>query len=450
VVFDEGLTPKTSKPSTKTISSQPDKTVSENTRSLNTLEKTVKRKSIQKDKKMSNVVDPRSESPSLSSGTTDKAKASEKASETVDENISFACRMGMLKRIKIRDHYIQKIENLYDSKCKKKEKQSKMTKALSIYKEKYHKLRQDHSFYTKLCKQYGVAPGEEYVGVDPDIQPDDSDQGEEKMNNAFTSKGPSFLSNVNPTTVTKQAIDKPHRNPFDQDTIKEPEKLATTGFKFSGENLFTKPSSTTVKRKRPNESSSSNLFQCTPNVNKPDLFSLKKDAKNIAASTTTNPFSPAATKVKSGSLFFNSAGGNTKNLFSTTNNVTKPSSGSLFGLSNTSGTASMDSDLPIASGSNGFVPAPKNPFAVTASNNGKIGNLGSNNAFTIQQSNSTSLFGSSTQGNANPFTNAPTAAFGNQGGFNPGIVTTGKFSLGNLGGQNKKRRPVVRGRRTLK
>jgi len=456
---------KTSKQAKSTIFGQTQKKESITTEPANLfVKKLVKGKSIAEDKEVSNIPEAKGNSSSVTTAPIQKVSASEKATE-VDENLSYACRMGRLRRIKIREYYIQKIENLYDSKCKDKEKDAKKKKAVSMYKNKYHKLREDHTFYTKLCKQYGVEPGEEYKGEDPDVQPEESEQSDGKVNSDSTSANKLFsdstsskelfagstnanklfTSTSKPTVVTKPTTDKPHRNPFAQDSVTKPEKPAAVGFSFSGGNLFSNASNSTVKRKRPNESNPTNSFQaqCAPSVGKPGLFATKK-VSTSAPSGAANPFSPAAQN--SGSLFGSNTVSGKDNPFSS--GVTKPTG--LFGTSNGS-TASMDSDVPATMGSGGFGATP-NPFAVSTSKVANFGNSSSSNPFSRQQSSATGLFSSSSQGKPNPFTNVSSPAFGNTGAFNPGFGNggTAKFSLGTLSGQSRKRRPVVRGRRTLK
>jgi len=370
----------------------------------------------------------------------------QKALETAaDENISFACRMGRLKRIKIRDHYIQKIESLYDNKCTSKDMSAKKMKAVSMYKEKYHKLRDDHTFYTKLCKQYNVDPGEDYVGVDPDIKPEDNEQVEEKTEKAPETFSFKLKADTKPKIDPKPVMSKPHINPFATDSIKPAEQPAKKGFTFSG-NLFSTGPAQPAKRKRGREGgSSANLFSVTT---KPDLFS---GTQSPTASATTNPFSPAAAAAAgspSSSIFSTNPGKAKNNIFNSTNGALKSTSGGLFGISsNGGGTASMDSDVP--SGNNNFGSA--NPFATKP---GQTNNLfaSTSNPFNMQQSSSSGAFGN-TQRNANPFTTSSSGgAFGKPGAFNPGGLGKGDgpvFSLGNLAGKNKKRRTVVRGRRTL-
>merc|ERR1719419_1647808 len=373
-----------------------------------------------------------------------------------EENISFACRMTEMKRIKIRYHYVQKIESLYDSNCNDKDKEAKKSKALSMYRDKYHKLQWDHLFYTKLCKQYNVEPGEEYIGVDPDIKHDN----DEEINNKKTVSEPfSFKPNLDVApwgdskskVDPKPASDKPHINPFAVDTIKPDDKRSKKGFNFSG-NIFATNSEKAPKRKL-EDSSSTNLFTLPKRSN---MFS----GQSITASSATNPFSQSGTTAASSPLssVFKSDSGNAKNnMFNSTDGVFKPAGG-LFGSTRTNGAGvvSMDSDVP--SGNNTFNSS--NPFA----SKGQKRNINlfpsitnANNAFSMQQGGSSGAgpFGN-VKNNANLFTTSSSRkrGFGSSGVFNPGNMGRGDapvFSLGKVSGQagKKKRRSIVRGRRTL-
>lgn len=389
--------------------------------------------------------------------STNTTASSQKPSEpAVDESISFACRLGRLKRIKIRDHYIHKIESLYDSNCTEKDKDAKKSKAVSIYKEKYHKLRQDHSFYTKLCKQYDVEPGEEYIGVDPDIKPDEDEAEDKKktMPEPFSFKPKVDLESKvdsKPMVDLKPVVNKPHINPFAPETTKPAEEPAKKGFNFSGSIFSTGPPKPHKRKRSIEDSPSTNLFNVPK---KPNLFT----GNSITTPAVTNPFSPAATAIagSSGTSLFSSSPGNAKNnLFNTTNGALK-ATGGLFGststnTSNGGGMASMDSDVP--SGNSAFSSA--NPFASkpgqTSNTNLFASSTTASNPFNMNQSGSSGPFGNA-QSNTNPFTtNSSGGPFRNQGAFNPGNVGRG-FSLGNIAGnagKNKKRRTVVRGRRTL-
>jgi len=374
-----------------------------------------------------------------------------------EENISFACRMKEMKRIKIRYHYVQKIESLYDRNCKDKDMEAKKSKALSMYRDKYHKLHQDHSFYTKLCEQYNVEPGEEYIGVDPDIKPDDD---EEINYNKKTVSEPFMLKpnldfapwgDSKPKADPKRALDKPHINPFAVDTIKPADELSKKGFNFSG-NIFTTDADKAPNRKL-EDSSSTNLFTSPKSSN---IFS----GQSITASSSTNPFSPSANPAASSpfSSVFKSNPGNLKNnLFNSNDGVFKPAGG-LFGSTGTNGVGvvSMDSDVP--SGNNTFNSS--NPFA----SKGQKRNINlfpsitnTNDAFSMKQGGSPGAgpFGN-VKNNTNLFTTSSSRkrGFGSSSAFNPGNIGRGDapvFSLGKVSGQvgKKKRRTIVRGRRTL-
>jgi len=379
------------------------------------------------------------------------------AKSEAKENISFACRMARLKRIKIRDYYIQKIESLYDNKCMEKEKDSKKSKAMLIYRNKYHLLRQDHTFYTKLCEQYNVEPGEEYTGVDPDIKRDDDEEVNENKKTVPVTFSFKPKVDLDPKTDSKPKVDpepavnKPHINPFAVDTIKPTDDPQKKGFQFSS-NIFTTGSTNPPKQKL-EDSSKTNLFSLPQ---KPNLFS----GQSISAPAVTNPFSPSATAAASrplSSVFKTNAGDSKNSLFSTTNGAFKPAGG-LFGSTSKNGgdAVSMDSDLPTANNTFGST----NLFgskAQTSNTNLFQSNTTANNSFGMQQGGSS---GSGAFGHANPNTNifATTSSrkrgFGNSGPFNPGNMGQGDapvFSLGKVGGNagKKKRRTIVRGRRTL-
>jgi hypothetical protein len=385
------------------------------------------------------------------------ARASKQAD---DENISFACRMGRLKRIKIRDHYTQKIENLYDSNCTEKDKDAKKAKAVSMYKEKYHKLREDHSFYTKLCKKFNVEPDEEYKGVDPDIKPDEDEPVEDKKEivaPTFTMKAKEdFTHKIDPKPI---ADSKPaYVNPFAM--VSTPPAPETGKKLFSGGSIFsgsTKPAS--LKRDRDSSpgalrsfsgSSTSNLFNVTK---KPPLFT---GANSTTTPPTTNPFSTAvsAGSPKQMSIFGSSSGDQKNNLFNKPNLAVKPIGGGLFGTpSNGGGTASMDSDVPT---NNGF--SSSNPFSTkpiqTSSCNPFANTLNDNNPFNVQKSGLSGGFGN-TQSKSNLFFTPPPSKgpFGSSpGAFNPGSFGKGGgpvFTLGKIPAKNNKKRSIVRGRRTL-
>merc|ERR1719233_780364 len=252
-----------------------------------------------------------------------------------------------------------------------------------------------------------------------------------------------------PKVDPEPIINKPHVNPFD--TINSNDDPLKKGFQFSS-NIFT-TGSANPPTKKIEDSSKTNLFTLPK---KPNLFS----GQSITAPAATNPFSPSATAAASrpqSSLFKTSAGDSKNSLFSTTNGAFKPAGG-LFGTSRKNGgdAVSMDSDLPTTNNTFGS----SNLFGSKAptSNTGLFqSNTTANNSFGMSQAGSS---GSGAFGHASPSTNifATTSSrkrgFGNSGPFNPGNMGQGDapvFSLGKVGGNagKKKRRTIVRGRRTL-
>merc|ERR1712060_351000 len=150
------------------------------------------------------------------------------------ENVSYFCRMAQMRRIKIKEHYSEEIEKLYDRYCKDKDKDAKKKKALNTYWNKYHKKRQDHCFYSKLCKKYKVEPGEEYNGNDPDIKPDDEEKQEKLEGMQSNEQKPkTVLFGIPSRTKIKIAGSI---NPFKNDIFTEEKTEKNGGYNFEGNN----------------------------------------------------------------------------------------------------------------------------------------------------------------------------------------------------------------------
>jgi len=381
----------------------------------------------------------------------------QKPSKVVKENISFACRMARLKRIKIRDHYIQQIESLYDSKCTEKDKEAKKSKAVSIYRDKYHKLKQDHSFYTKLCTQYNVEPGEEYIGVDPDVKPEDDEEDEVNKKTAPVTFSFKPKVNHNPNgdsnqkVESKPVLDKCHINPFASETTKPANEPPKKSFNFSGDRIFPAgPPKLPVWKSSKEDSSSTNLFILPK---KPNLFS----GQSITAPTATNPFRPSGAAAAGNPLssMFKTNPANPNKTLSNTTNGTFKATGSIFGSTSTNkgGVVSMESDAPTGNNNNTFNSS--NPFAGKGktSNTNLFPSNTTSNPFCIPQGGSSGvgLFGN-VKNNINVFNtnSSKKRGFGSSGVFNPGNIGEG-FTLGKIAGNTgkRKRRPIVRGRRTL-
>jgi len=188
--------------------------------------------------------------------------------EKAVEHISFVCRMAQMRRIKIKEHYTQQIETLYDNHSKDSDKETRKKKAVDRYHNKYHKLRQDHFFYTKLCEKFKVKPGNEYTGHDPDIKPDGEDEDEMPSpdTNQVKTK-PNLFSFSNSSHGKKGSVTSNpfFNNPFAIPTKKKPEN---TGFISSGK-INSKPAATgkelfsqfnSSERTEGLQSGSSNLF----------------------------------------------------------------------------------------------------------------------------------------------------------------------------------------------
>jgi len=159
------------------------------------------------------------------------------------ENVSYVCRKAQMRRIKIKEYYSQEIEKLYDLYCKDKDKDAKKKKALDIYESKYHKTRQDYTFYTKLCKKYEFEPGKEYDGNDPDIKLDDEEKQESSEATQSWEQKPTPLLFGIPLKTNIKSADT--INPFKNNlfTAKKSEKDGGLNFEGNNDNLLNKKSS---------------------------------------------------------------------------------------------------------------------------------------------------------------------------------------------------------------
>jgi len=415
------------------------------------------------------------------------------SSHIVDENVSYACRMAKLKRIKIRDHYTQKIEDLYEKHCKENDKEVRKAKAVTLFRDTYHKLQQDHYFYEKLCKQYNIKPEEEYKGVD--YVNNEEDEIVEKQ----SAQLPSPICSK--PILTKSKV--PYRNPFDIDSVKTVKNVQPARFDFT-KSSFAKPpfapiSESTEKsngtclfsigassKSKAEVSSTNSLFTVKVNAveNKPkhtNPFSSTLFATGVPKSTL---FSSENNKViGSTSLFssnsdFSASEAKNNTLFTMNSNIRKSASKNLFDSPKPLDTSMMDSEAPVESDSGSFTglfgtSAPQknifgnsnpnasltkstNPFASTSVSSNPFSSVLSNAQFGVEQ----------VKRSSNPFCSAGSGVLfgvgGSNGVFSSNLGSSGfksggnvmsgaKFSLGNLSHTtNRKRRPIVRGRRTLK
>merc|ERR1719319_518656 len=119
--------------------------------------------------------------------------------------VSFACRQAALLRIKVQEHYEEKIKKLYKTHCKEN-METKMTRALKKF-EKYKPNREEHDFYVKLCDNYNVDPGPPYTGVDP--EPEDEPEPSKTESN-----GTKALPSTNVFSFSAPSSTQPPSNPF--------------------------------------------------------------------------------------------------------------------------------------------------------------------------------------------------------------------------------------------
>jgi len=438
----------------------------------------------------------------------------------VDENISYACRLAKLTKIKIREHYTSKIEELYDQHCMENGKEARKKKAVAMYRDKYHPLGQDHLFFVKLCKQYKVDPGKEYEGVDSDVKMIKTRTiNEEQSKNDEKSKITPDIVPV-PAGVSPRVpkTNVPHYNPFDIDHVKIATQQTAGGSILKNNSLKAK-SNGTSKANSLFESTSSNHTSGNSQTNaaKDEKTKSLFVANDPVATNDINPFSlPAESKqtlfgfsnTKTGasvSLFGNMS--EMKNSFALDIKPTVKESENPFDCPNPLEISMMDADIPEENIAGSVIPQ-QNLFGSSNSviGSGKCTNLFSSSANKVSCLSTTSLFGNprhkipqasnrtpftgiNSTGNFltsnqfgakrqpaqsdNPFSKQSVNVFSTAGssqvfGAGSGLFSNSpfskstftnniaftkgaKFSLGSLGRpKSRKRRPIVRGRRTLK
>jgi len=287
------------------------------------------------------------------------------------ENVSYVCRMAQMRRIKIKEHYSQEIEKLYDRYCKDEDKDAKKKKALDTYENKYHKTREDHIFYCKLCKKYKVEPGEEYDGNDPDIKPDDEEKQEKsEAMQSWEQKPTTLVFGISSRTKIKSADST---NPFKNEIFTEKKTETGGGFNFARNNgnrlnrksseregLFLKESDKSLGQLNAGSLFSGEIISDTPYTNlfrnpiqkdkEPALFSFSSVEPNKGASnkSTIAEKRAEATKIANANYIFNKApsgnifGGDSNNSltipkpsntpsFNLFSSSAKPADGGLFG-----------------------------------------------------------------------------------------------------------------------
>jgi len=446
------------------------------------------------------------------------------ASPVLNTNVSYACRKAKLMKIKIRDHYTFKIEELYDMYCKENGKDERKMKAVATYRDKYHPLKEDHVFFAKLCKKYNVDPGKEYTGVDSDVKSVDTGSIDAKPSEIDEQ------AKIEPTIVPVPAvvnpavpkIDVPHHNPFDIDHVEEAAPVKSGGV------IFTESS---VKTKNIEKLKNVDLFGSInsnhTNINGQTVATTNKRtksvfvAKDLVAHNGNNPFCLSAnakptqigfnnTKTPVSSSLFSTSNDNAsemKNNFALNNKPKVEEAGKTVSSPDKLEMSMMDIETPSGNNNGSGVP-PQNLFgssgtAFGSGNNtnlfaisdNKVGSQSTTNLFGTPgqnpaQSSSTSSvtvlnatgnlftnqFGAKRQSaqsdnpfsklkhSVNPFSTAGSSQmFGATNGIfknNPFGKSTfnnidfakgAKFSLGSFGGpKSRKRRPIVRGRRTLR
>jgi len=260
----------------------------------------------------------------LTDDSTSKEKPPHEVEKKPVENVSFVCRLRQLKRIKVKEEYISRIEEIYKSQCKDPDKSLKMEKALKTYKDKWHKHKKDHDFYLKICEKYNVKkPLDEFDGeVPPPASDDDQDSDNEPKK-------------VAPAT-------------FSFSTASEIAPLSTKPFSFSG--------TTTDKFSSKADSTTSNPFalKATPvpstapitQTGAAPLFATNGTTAKAASPKIENPFAiPSTVPDKPTAAVSNPFGG-----FAATSSTTKP------GLFTTSTTTSNNPFAPKPTSSNGTAP----------------------------------------------------------------------------------------------
>jgi len=156
--------------------------------------------------------------------------------QKASENVSYACQMARMRRIKIKEYYSQEIKKLYDRHCNDNNKKEKIKKAIDIYKLKYHNTGQDHIFWTKLCKKYKVEPGEEYDGNGPHIKHDREEVDNSETKKLFTEEPAPFLFGTPKTKVNGAEKLEPLGN--NRSVMKDPAKFGGFNFGSNDSNLF--------------------------------------------------------------------------------------------------------------------------------------------------------------------------------------------------------------------
>jgi len=438
----------------------------------------------------------------------------------INENVSYACRLAKLTKIKIRDHYTSKIEELYDQHCMENGKEARKMKAVAMYRDKYHPLGQDHLFFVKLCKQYKVDPGKEYEGVDSDVKTIktrtiNEEQSKKDDKDKIIPDVVPFPAGVSPI-VPKTNV--PHYNPFDIDHVKIATQ-ETAGGSILKNNSLKADGNGTSKDNSVFGSTSSNHTSGNSQTNaaKDETTKSLFVAKDPVATNNINPFSLPAkpeqtlfslsnTKTRASvSLFGNMS--EMKNNFALDIKPTVKESENPFNCPNPLEVSMMDADIPEENNAGSVIPQ-QNLFgssnsvigsgkstSLFASSINKVGSLSTTNLFgnpsqkipqasnrtlftginstrnfltsnqfgaKLQPAQSNNLFSKhsvnvfSTAGSSQVF-GAGSGVFSNspfsKSTFSNTIdLTKGpKFSLGSLGPpKSRKRRPIVRGRRTLK
>jgi len=362
------------------------------------------------------------------------------------ENVSYVCRMAQMRRIKIKEHYSQEIEKLYDRYCKDEDKEAKKKKALDKYEDKYHKTRQDYMFYSKLCKKYNVEPGEEYDGNDPDIKPDDEEKKEKSEATQSFWQTPTPLLFGIPSRTNIKSADA--IKPFKSKLFTEKKTGKNGGYNFdwyNGDLLNQKPSKSKGLFFIPNSQGKETQKKDEKTKSSRNLITiLENDAPtgNVFGGESND----ALTIPKPSNTLFSSSA--------------KPSDGGLFG------TIVAKSNGGSLNSNSGGLFSGTNMFNVKSDNSTKpFVNCGSGSASSqdIFASNTTSqapgsLLSPPSQTSSNTLFSTPEKRMfsTNKSGFNinnKNETTEPKFSFGNVSGKSKssgKRRRIVRGRRTMK
>jgi len=211
-------------------------------------------------------------------------KAAAKEAKPKEENVSYACRLARMKRIKIKEEYVKRIEDLYARQVSdKKERETKVEMAVKIY-TRYWEAKRGHEGYEKICKKYKEKPLGKY-------------DGEEKA---------MYVAEDEPDSKSNQAAPKAPQFSFNKVTdIPNQPKLGDGGFKFQ---LST---NTTGDSKKPTDAKTT-LFSFggdagntskgppllkPPSASAPNPFASSGAGSTgsvIPATSTPNPFQAAA------------------------------------------------------------------------------------------------------------------------------------------------------------